>query len=107
MIEIKFSDEKDRVLDFQFKTEYSESDSVEISIPTGYETESQPKDILLETQYGRYKTQISIRAGKIIYYRQFEQFRGRFRASAYDEIKTFYNSIYAADHSQIVLVKRN
>jgi hypothetical protein len=105
--QIKFSDEKNRVLDFQFKTEYSETDSVEISIPTGYETESQHKDVLLETQYGRYKTHTKILPDKILYYRHFEQFRGRFPASSYDDIKTFYNSIYEADHSQIVLVKKN
>jgi hypothetical protein len=94
-------------LDFQFKTEFGETDSIEISIPSGYEIESQHKDVLLETKYGSYKTHIKILPDKILYYRQFEQFRGRFPASSYDEIKIFYNSIYEADHSQLVFVKKS
>jgi Domain of Unknown Function with PDB structure (DUF3857)/Transglutaminase-like superfamily len=105
--ETKFSDDKDRVLDFQFKTEFIETDSVEITIPTGYEPEALHKDLLLETKYGRFITQEKIVADKIKYYRHFEQFRGRYPASSYDEIKTFYNSVYDADHTQMVLIRKN
>src|SRR5450432_162561 len=105
--ETKFSEEKDRVLDFQFKTEYSETDSIAISIPVGYETESQQKDLVLDTKFGSYQTHTKILADRIIYYRQFQQFRGRFPASAYEEIKSFYNKVYDADRSQIVLVRKN
>ncbi len=105
--DVKFPEEKDRKLDFQFKKEYSETDSIEILIPTGYESESQPKDNLLETPYGRYATHTKIFADKIIYYRRFDHYRGRFPASAYSEIRTFYNSIFDADHSQIVLVRKS
>ena len=105
--DVKFPEEKDRKLDFQFKMEYSETDSIEILIPTGYEPESQPRDNLLETPYGRYVTHIKILADKIIYYRRFDHYRGRFPASAHGEIRTFYNNIFDADHSQIVLVRKS
>ena len=105
--EIKFAEENDRKLDFQFKSEFSEIDSVQITIPGGYDTESQPKDIYLETKYGRYRSYIKVQGEKIIYYRQFDHFKGRYPASVYDEIKSFYNSIFRADHSQMVLVRKN
>jgi hypothetical protein len=103
----KLPDDKERKLDFQFKTEHSETDSVEIAIPSGYETESQPQDIITETKYGRYKTQSKVLTDKIIYYRRFEQYRGRFPSSEFEEVKKFYNGIYEADRTQIVLVKKN
>jgi len=103
----KLPEEKERKLDFQFTSDFREVDSVEIFIPGGYTAESQPKDILLETKYGKYQTHIVIAAGKISYLRLFEQYRGRFPASDYEEVKSFYNRIYDADHSQIVLVKMN
>lgn len=101
----KIPNDKERKLDFQFKTEFKEQDSVEILIPAGYSTESQPKDILLESKYGKYVTHIMIHADKIFYYRLFEQYRGRFPATDFKEIKSFYDKIYESDHSQIVLVK--
>jgi Domain of Unknown Function with PDB structure (DUF3857)/Transglutaminase-like superfamily len=103
----KLPEDKERKLDFQFKSDFREVDSVEILVPGGYAVESQPKDNSLETRYGKYQTHLVVGTGKIFYYRLFEQFRGRFPASDYDEIKSFYNRVYEADHSQIVLFKTN
>ena len=104
--EIKLQDEQDRKLGFEFKTEYSDIDSIEIAIPKGYEPEARPKDILLETVYGKFKCRDQILPDKIIYYRQFDHYRGRYPASSTNEISNFYNKIYDSDHTQIVLVKK-
>jgi hypothetical protein len=102
---IKFSDEKERKLDFEFKTEFSEIDSAEIIIPGGFAIESSPKDMALETKYGKYQMHCVIKGDKIFYYRRLDRYSGTFPASAYSNIREFYNSIYDADHAQIVLVK--
>ncbi len=103
---IKFSDKKERKLDFEFKNERRESDSVEIVIPSGYDVESKPKDVFLETQYGRYQTHLLVTDSKILFYRRFDHYSGRFPASKEDEIKTFFKTIYDSDRAQIVLVKK-
>ena len=103
---IKFSKEKERKLDFQFNTENSEIDSVEILLPGGYEAESVPGDKSLSSKFGQYQTHTIVRSDKILYYRKFDLYRGRFQASVYEEIETFYNGVYDADHTQIVLVKK-
>jgi hypothetical protein len=105
--DIKFPEENERKLDFQFKKESSEIDSVEISIPNGYKLESEPRNISLLTKYGSFKVHSIVRDNKIFYYRQFDQYRGRFPAIDYENIKNFYNKIFDTDHAQMVLVKVN
>ncbi len=102
---IRFSDDKGRKHDFQFKVENSETDSVEISIPSGFIIEARPNDISLQSPIGKFQTHIIVDHNKIIYYRKFDHYSGRFPASLNDEIKSFYNSIYDADRTQMVLVK--
>jgi Domain of Unknown Function with PDB structure (DUF3857)/Transglutaminase-like superfamily len=103
--EIKLPEEKERKLDYWFKNEYREIDSVEILIPAGYVLESRSKDLQMETPYGKYITHLEIRENKIVFYRYFDQYSGRFPASGKKEIESFYNQIYEADHTQIVLIK--
>jgi hypothetical protein len=48
-----------------------------------------------------------IKGDNIIYYRKQEQYSGRFEANVYADIIKFYNEMYDADHTSIVLVKKN
>ena len=104
--DIHFPEENERKLDFLVKDEFRESDSVDITIPAGYTTESKPKNLLLETQYGKFQVQIEIRDDRILYYRHFDQYLGHYAAAQLNSIRDFYNGIYAADRTQIVLVKK-
>jgi hypothetical protein len=104
--ELKIPDVKMRELDFQFDEAYSETDSIQISIPNGYETESEPADLSIETKYGRFRTHLVIKEGKVQYFRYLEQFSGRFPAKEYEFIKYYFDQIYNSDHSQIVLVRK-
>jgi len=103
---IQFPEENERKLDFLVKNEFRESDSVEIVIPAGYTTESKPKDLLLETKYGKFQVRTEIRDDKILYYRHFDQYLGHYPAMELKEIRNFYNQIHESDNSQIVLVKK-
>jgi hypothetical protein len=103
----KLPEEKNRRFDVDLKEEYHYIDSIQISIPAGYETESKPSDLELKSKFGKYSNRSIFADNKIIYYREFEQNSGRFPASDYADIKKFYNEIYEADHKSIVLVKKN
>ena len=104
---VKLPEESERKLDIKLKTEFQETDSIEIAIPKGYTIEAQPKDILLETKYGRYQDHLVIIENKILYFRYFDQYSGRFPATDYEAIRSFYNRIYETDHAQIVLIRNN
>lgn len=91
----------DLVLDFEFK----DVDSVTITIPEGYAPESVPPDINLNTKFGKYSASVKLSGTKIIYNRSYEHFSGRFPAKDYPELVKFYDTIYKADRSKVVLVK--
>jgi hypothetical protein len=103
---INFPEGTERKMDFEFKNDYREIDTVSIAIPAGYTPEAQPKDISLQTNFGKFQIRTIISGDKVTYYRQLDRYRGRFQASKFNEIREFYNSVYEADRSQIVLVKK-
>ena len=103
----KLPEEKNRRFVIDLKDENHYIDSVQISVPAGYETESKPRDLELKNKFGKYSNRTILSENKIIYYREFEQYSGRFPASDYADVEKFYNDIYEADHKSIVLVKKN
>ncbi|HZE83615.1 MAG TPA: hypothetical protein VE035_04860, partial [Puia sp.] len=94
-----------RKYDFVYKEGYKDIDSITLSIPAGYSPESIPQDIHIDTKFGRYSASVKVMADKITYYRSNEKYGGRFPASDYASLVKFYEQLYKADHSRIVLVK--
>jgi Domain of Unknown Function with PDB structure (DUF3857)/Transglutaminase-like superfamily len=103
----KMSDEKNRRFGIELKDEYKHIDSVQISIPPGYETESKSVDLEIASKFGKYMQRTIVSADKIQYYRMREQYSGRFPAKDYADLVKFFNDIYNADHTSVVLVKKN
>ncbi len=105
--EVKLSEDNDRRFDVNFKDEYRYVDTIQISIPPGYEMESKSTDMVLKSRYGKYENRLVVSGDKIIYYREQVQYSGRFSANEYRDVVKFYNDMYDGDHKSIVLVKRN
>jgi Domain of Unknown Function with PDB structure (DUF3857)/Transglutaminase-like superfamily len=103
----KFMEDKDRRLPIEIRDEFENIDSVQMTIPAGYEVESRSGDIELESKFGKYKRVTVVTPGKIIFIRVRQQSSGRFPAKDYAEIEKFYNELYEADHTSIVLVRKN
>ena len=95
-----------RRFDVELNNEYRDVDTVEIRIPSGYRTEAMPQEIKLDTKFGRYSITVQVLEDKIIYYRSMEQLKGRFPATAYNDLVKFYEQIYKSDRSKVVLVKK-
>jgi hypothetical protein len=91
--------------DYIVRDSYRDIDSVEIKIPAGYKTESIPKDISLQTKFGKYISSVKVLDDKIIYYRLMEQNSGRFPAKEYNELVKFYEQVFKADGGKVVVVK--
>lgn len=81
-------------------------DSITINLAADYSVESLPKDVTLNTPYGNYSIQFSIDKNTVYCVRSFEQNASRFPAADYQKFAGFMNSIYKADRSKIVFVKK-
>jgi transglutaminase-like putative cysteine protease len=103
----KLEEDKSRRLDIELREEYRHMDSVQITIPSGYDVESISKNQETASKFGKYKSSTVVSADQIIYTRTREQFSGRFSPKEYSEMIKFYNGVYEADHSNIVLVRKN
>lgn len=103
----KLSLDSTRKYDIQLDFEYKDVDSVEIELPKGYEVEAMPKDVTINSQFGKYSSSIKLKDNKLYYYRSIEHNSGRYPAKEYKDLVEFYGAIYKADHNKVVLVKRN
>ncbi len=95
-----------RTADYVFDYPYRDVDSIEISIPAGYNLEAAQPDVTLKTKFGSYSSKVKLEGDKIIYYHNIEQWPGRYPASDGASIAEFYGTIYKADKSRLVLVKK-
>jgi hypothetical protein len=102
----RLSADSTRKFDLDLGYPYKDVDSVEIQLPTGFAQESMPQDANINSKFAAYKSSVSVIDGKIFYYRQFEYKGGSYPASDYPELVKFYESVYKADRSRIVLVKK-
>ncbi len=94
-----------RKYDYLVKNAYREMDSATIKIPPSYSAESLPKDVLLNSKFGKYTSSVKVDADKITYYRIMEQYSGRYPPTEYSDLVKFHDQVYKADRSKIVLVK--
>jgi hypothetical protein len=95
-----------RKWDIQTRLSYFEKDSVTIEIPAGYIPESVPADVSLNTQFGVYRSVVTIKGRIITFTRSLESFKGRFPAADYASFTQFKNAVYKADRSRLVLIKQ-
>jgi hypothetical protein len=101
----KFTDDKIRKYDIQFFTPYIDLDTVNIKIPANYSVEAIPKSISLKTAYGNYSISFNVKDNMIYLMRKDEMNEGRFPKSEYEAVVNYFNEIYKADRSKIVLIK--
>ena len=97
---------EERNCDYVFDYAYRDIDSVEITIPSGYQLEALPQEMTLKTAYGNYSSKVRVEGTKIVYHRKIEHFAGRYAAKEGKALEQFFNDIYKADRSRVVLVKK-
>ena len=85
---------------------YQDIDTVEISLPAGYAPESMPKDVTVSSPFGKYYSTVKLEGNKLLYYRDIQHYGGRYPASDYSTLVSFYDAIYRADRGKVVLVKK-
>lgn len=102
----KLKGDEERKYDIVLHDEFKHIDSVEIDIPKGYEIESAPQPVNIETKFGKYVSHAKLIDNKIIYYRMHEQHSGKFPPKDFGDLVNYCETIYKADRSKIVLLKK-
>jgi len=85
--------------------EFTNTDTVNILFPKGYNLESIAPSIKIETKFGKYMSTIKVQENNLTYYRYREQFSGNYPVTDYGDFVKFYNDMYKADHTKVVLIK--
>ncbi|MBW8686862.1 DUF3857 domain-containing protein [Chitinophaga rhizophila] len=102
----RLSSDSSRQSDIYLHYSYRDIDSVKITIPDGYSAETMPQPVTLQSPFGRYTSSTVLEGNTIIYIRSIDHRGGMYPAGSYEELVKFYNSMYKADRSRIVLVKK-
>jgi hypothetical protein len=102
----KLKNEEERKYEIELSYEFKDIDSIEIEVPKGYEPESIPQPVNIETRFGKYSSTTKLVDNKIFYYRLREQYSGTFPAKDYADFVKYYDSIYKADRNKVVFVKK-
>jgi Domain of Unknown Function with PDB structure (DUF3857)/Transglutaminase-like superfamily len=97
---------ENRKYDLQLDEEHLDIDTVDIKIPAGYKIESTFHDTKIESIFGKYSVSVKVSAGEIMYIRMQEYYSGSFPAKDYAELVRYYEQVYKADHTKVVLVKQ-
>ena len=102
----KLMAETNRKNEVEILDEYSKIDTAQITIPPGFKLESGMPVVNIESKFGKFSASVNIIEGKIYYIRKEEHYSGRFPAKNFIELADFYEKIYKADHTKIVLLKQ-
>ena len=97
---------KQRVYDIVQYNAYMETDSFEIQIPEGFALENIAASMDLESEFGRFKSEIS-QQGNVVFVKQsLEVYAGQWPPSKYPDFVTFRNKLNEAYKARMVLSKR-
>lgn len=96
---------RNRQAPFELKFPTLYSDTLVVTIPDGYNPESNLSNFDLESDFGTYKTSMLVEDNTLTYIRQLETFRGIFDPEQYEEFFRFMQSVNRADKVGVVFVK--
>lgn len=102
---LKLNQDNERKFPIEFRSAYRDVDSIEISIPDGYVAESMPKDVSINSKFGKYAISYRLNKNKLEVVRLTEHEKGVFPAADYPQLVKFFEDIYKADRAKLVLVK--
>ena len=83
---------------------FTDVDTINYILPKGYNIEYKPTGKHIKSQFGEYKSEITLRDNVVTYIRVLKMEQGTFPAETYDQLRDFYKQIVKADKIKIVFV---
>jgi transglutaminase-like putative cysteine protease len=103
---MKLDAEEARKSEIKFDFAFRDVDTVNITLPPGYQLESLPAPVAVSGKFGNYSCIAVLKGNTLNYIRRREQHAGVFPATDFPELVKFYATIYKGDRNRLVLVKQ-
>jgi len=84
---------------------YNDEDQITYSIPKGYKVEFIPKDITIESEFGKYTAKVISKDNTLVYTRTKTMVNKQYPPEKYNDFVAFYKKIYQADKQKGILAK--
>lgn len=82
---------------------YHDKDSIVFILPAGYVTETIPRPKTITTEFGEYRSSVTVDKDKAVYMREVKINNGTWPKEKYPEVVDFYAGIVLADKAKLVL----
>lgn len=105
-VDVLLKPDEDRQSDFIREYSLSYLDTIEFNFPSNYQVEYLPEKTVYDSEFGHYEASSEFVQGKLIYYRKFDVYSGKFDAGKYDEFIKFYEKIEALDKAKVVFTTK-
>ncbi|WP_158795719.1 DUF3857 domain-containing protein [Pedobacter sp. L105] len=86
---------------------FKDTDEIIYTLPQGYKAEFIPKDVVLESEFGKYTSKAILKDNTIVYTRTQRINSKKYPPEKYKDLVDFYKKIYLADKEKAVLAKVN
>ncbi|RZK80367.1 MAG: DUF3857 domain-containing protein [Pedobacter sp.] len=90
---------------FAVNYSYSDEDEIVYNIPKGYKVEFLPKDILIESEFGKYTSKVVEKDNQLVYTRTKMMTNKKYPPEKYSEYVAFSKKIFQADKQKGILAK--
>lgn len=90
---------------FNLKYGYSDEDEIIYNIPKGYKVEFMPKDIVIESEFGKYTAKVVQKDNSLVYSRTKMIKNKKYPPEKYNEYVAFSKKIYQADKQKGIFAK--
>lgn len=90
---------------FNLKYGYSDEDEIIYNIPKGYKVEFMPKDIVIESEFGKYTAKVVQKDNSLVYSRTKMINNKKYPPEKYNDYVAFSKKIYQADKQKGIFAK--
>ncbi len=96
---------EDRKTFFSVPYGYHDEDEIIYTIPKGYIVEFLPKDVSIESEFGKYMAKAIVKDNTVVYTRTQVMSNKRYAPEKYNALVDFYKKVYQADKVKGILAK--
>jgi transglutaminase-like putative cysteine protease len=82
------------------------TETIRVRLPAGFEVDEMPDPVKLDAPFGSYSTTYEVRDGQLHFTRAFTQRAATIPAEGYQQVRSFFERIRAAEQSPVVLAKK-